>query len=468
MSQKTNTVKPFGTKDKFAYMMGDFGCNAVLSLASSYLLVFYTKVMGVSGAVVGTIFMLARFVDAFTDMAMGRIVDTRENKKGERFRPWIAYMSIPLLISNVLMYNYFIADASSTVKIAWLAVTYILFGSVCYTAVNIPYGAMSNVLTDDVGQRASLSTWRNVGSQLAGVVLGIMIPMLVYVKDADGNSVASGPRFLFTSIILGVLAVVALFICYKGSVERIRVENKTKDANEAANKGNGKVIVECFKDKALLLAFGFNVFVYAASQVFMTFNQYIFLDYFGNTSLSGLASLVLFAGMMLSAPFASILSKKIGKKEVSVFGLGLASAAYAIMWIAKIESVVVYFVVVFFSFFGLGLVTMVSYAIANDCIDNHFLNTGDRVDGTVYAMLSFVRKMAGAVCTGIGGWGLAFIGYNELAVVQTEAVKMGIYNISVGLPTICFALSMVFMIFFPLNKKRVEENNKKLAQMRQA
>lgn len=222
-------VRPFGVRDKFSYMMGDFGCNAVLCLANSYLLVFYTKVMGVSGAIVGTIFMIARFVDAFTDMGMGRIVDTYSTKKGERFRPWIAYMSIPLLITNCMMYNYLLASASMTVKVIWLVVTYILFGSICYTAVNIPYGAMSNVLTDDIGQRASLSTWRNVGAQLAGVVLGVMIPMMVYVKDEQGNSVASGSKFFMTSVILGVFAVVALFICYKGSVERGVIKEEKKE-----------------------------------------------------------------------------------------------------------------------------------------------------------------------------------------------------------------------------------------------
>ena len=461
-------VRSFGTKDKFCYAMGDFGCNAVLSLASSYLLVFYTKVMGVSGAVVGTVFMLARFVDAFTDMGMGRIVDTHMSKNGERFRPWIKYMALPLAISNVAMYNYWLADASQGVKIAWLVVTYILFGSIFYTAVNIPYGAMSNVITDDVGGRASLSTWRNMGAQFAGVLLGILIPSLVYVKDENGNSMASGEKFFQTSIILGVLALVALFICYKGSVERIKVENKKEETSKEDKKGNAKVMLDCVKDKALLFAFGFNIFVYAASQVFMTFNQYIFLDYFGDTSLSGLASLVLFAGMMLSAPFASTLSKKFGKKEVSVFGLIISTVSYAIMWVMHIESVLIYFIVVFFAFFGLGLVSMVSYALANDCIDNHYLETGDHVDGTVYAMLSFVRKMAGAICTGVGGWGLALIGYDELAIVQTEAVKNSIYNISVGLPTACFALSLIFMFLFPLGKKKVEENNRKLAEMRES
>ena len=185
MNQGHSEVRKFGMRDKFAYMLGDVGCNLVLTLANSYLLVFYTKVMGVSGAIVGTIFMLARFVDAFTDVAVGRMVDLHSDKHGDRFRPWMVYGSVPLVICSCLMYNYFLADAAMGVKVVWLVVTYLLFGSVCYTAVNIPYGAMSNVITADSGERASLSTWRNVGAQVGGVILGVLIPMLIYVKDAE-------------------------------------------------------------------------------------------------------------------------------------------------------------------------------------------------------------------------------------------------------------------------------------------
>ena len=92
---ETKAIRPFGMKDKCAYMMGDLGCNLVLTLANSYLLIFATKVLGVAGAVVGTLFLLARIVDAFTDMAMGRIVDTHADKHGDRFRPWIIYGSVP-------------------------------------------------------------------------------------------------------------------------------------------------------------------------------------------------------------------------------------------------------------------------------------------------------------------------------------------------------------------------------------
>ena len=458
---KNENVRPFGMKDKVSYMMGDLGCNLVLTLANSYLLIFYTKVMGVSAAVIGTIFMLARFVDALTDMAVGRIVDTHSDRHGERFRPWIVYGSVPLVIASCLMYNYFLADSAMWLKITWLTVTYLLFGSVCYTAVNIPYGAMSNVISQDSGDRASLSTWRNVGSNLGNLILGIVIPIFVYVKDADGNSVASGPRFLIMSIVLGILTLAALLACWKGSVERLRIADKKTEKN-SSTKG---VIIRCLKDRVILINFGFAIFIYAATQVFMTFNQYMFLDYFGNTSLSGVSSVVMFAGIMLSAPFAAKLSKKYGMKEVCVVGCGISTVAYLILFVMRVSNPVVYFIGSFISFFGLGLVSMISYALGNACIDNHFLVSGDHPEGTVYAMNSFVRKLAGAVCTGIGGWGLALIGYNELAAVQTEAVRQSLFNIAMLLPTICFALSMFFMILFPLNKKKIEENNRKIEAM---
>lgn len=460
--EHTKEIRPFGWKDKIGYMMGDVGSNLVLSMANSYLLVFYTKVMGVSAAIIGTVFMLARFVDAFTDVAVGRMVDTRSDKHGDRFRPWIAYFSVPLVISSCLMYNYFLAGASMTVKVIYLVVTYILFGSVFYTAVNIPYGAMSAVITTDPQERASLSTWRNIGAQFGGLLLGILIPMIVYVNDGNGNKVASGPRFFWLAIVLGLLALGALLLCRHWSIERVRLKNKTEDAQKNTS---FKVILEVFKDKTLLMNFGYSIFIYAAMQVFMTFNQYMFLDYFGNPAMSGLASLVMFAGTLLSAPFATKLGPKVGKKEISVVGLALATGAYLLMFIFRVQSTALYFLGIFVAFFGVGLMSMICFALTNDCIDNHYLETGVRAEGTVYAVNSFVRKLAAAVCNGIGGWGLAAIGYQELAAVQTEGVRQSLYTLAIGLTLACFALTLLFLVLFPLNKKKIDDNTRRLAEM---
>lgn len=169
---------------------------------------------------------------------------------------------------------------------------------------------------------------------------------------------------------------------------------------------------------------------------------------------------------ILTAPITVPLAKKFGKKEVSIVGLAISVVSYIVIFVTRVTSPYVYLVLIFFAFFGIGIMSMVSYAMTNDCVDNHYLETGDRVEGTVYAMASFVRKMAGAVCTGIGGWALTWIGYNELAVTQTEEVRQALFNIIVGLPLLCFALTLIFMLFYPLNKKRVEENEKKMEALR--
>lgn len=461
---KEKQVKPFGIRDKFSYMMGDVGCNMVLTLANSYLLVFYTKVMGVSAGIVGTLFMLARFVDAVTDMTVGRIVDTHVGKSGDRYRYWIAYGSIPLVISSCLMYNFLLANAAMGLKIVWLIVTYLLFGSVCYTAVNIPYGAMSAAISEDPAHRSSLSTWRSMGSTLGGCILGIIIPLVVYTKDADGNNITSGPRFFLVSICLGLAALVCLLLCYAGSTERIRMENKPQNGKKS---NSLQAILGCFKDRAILMNLGFSVFIYASTTMFSTFNQFMFLDYFGSTSMSGLASLVMLAAMLLSAPFATVLSRRLGKKELCVAGLTLSTVTYLILFLSRTTNVMVYFAGVFLAYFGIGLVTMVSYALLNDCIDNHYLQSGENIGGTIYGLSSFMRKVSGAVTTGAGGWGLALIQYNELAAVQTEPVRQGIFNLGVGLPAFCFILSLIFMFFSPLSKKKIEENTSKMAALKQ-
>lgn len=463
---KNNTAsRPFGIRDKISYMMGDVGCNMVLTLANSYLLVFYTKVMGVSAALVGTMFMLVKFVDAVTDMAVGRVVDTHTFKNGDRFRPWLAYASVPMVICSCAMYNFFLADAAMWVKVVWLIVTYLLFGSVFYTAVNIPYGAMSAVISEDSGHRSSLSTWRQIGSQLGGVILGVIIPLIVYTKDANGNSVASGPRFFMAAVVLGIIALLCIFICYKGSVERIHITNKAKTEDQQSM---WVVIRHCLKDRAIMTNMLNTVCVYVIIQLYMTFNQYLFLDYFQNVDLSGMASIVMFAGTVLAAAVATPVSKKYGKKELALVGGALSAAGYAVTFVLRSHSPYVYFIEMFVVFFTLSLGAMLCYAFLSDCVDDHYLRTGERADGTIYAFNSFIRKLAGALCSGIGGWSLTLIGYNELAAVQTETVQNSLFTIAVGLPTVFAVLAFIAMYFYPLSKKKVEENTQKLAAFRQS
>ena len=121
---KTNSnVRPFGIKDKLGYLFGDFGNDFTFILSSSFLMKFYTDVMGVSPAVVGTIMAIARFVDAFTDVTMGRICDRSKTTKNGKFRPWLLRMCGPVAISSFLMYQSSLANLPYTAKVIYLFIT---------------------------------------------------------------------------------------------------------------------------------------------------------------------------------------------------------------------------------------------------------------------------------------------------------------------------------------------------------
>ena len=132
---KTKEVRPFGLRDKIGYMCGDLANDFSFIFASSYVMVFYTKVMGISAGMVGTMFLVARCLDAFTDIGMGRIVDNSKPTKNGRIRPWILRMCAFVALASFMMYQSFLVDASYGAKVAYMFITYILWGSIFYTSI---------------------------------------------------------------------------------------------------------------------------------------------------------------------------------------------------------------------------------------------------------------------------------------------------------------------------------------------
>ena len=135
--------RPFGLRDKVGYLFGDFGNDFTFVLATMILMKFYTDVMGVSAGVVGTIMMVTRFIDAFTDVTMGRIVDRMPPGRDGKFRRWLKWMCVPVALSSFLLYQAGVAGWPYGARVAYLTVVYVLWSSICYTGINIPYGSMA-------------------------------------------------------------------------------------------------------------------------------------------------------------------------------------------------------------------------------------------------------------------------------------------------------------------------------------
>ncbi len=452
---KTNSnVRPFGIKDKLGYLFGDFGNDFTFILSSSFLMKFYTDVMGVSPAVVGTIMAIARFVDAFTDVTMGRICDRSKTTKNGKFRPWILRMCGPVAISSFLMYQSSLANLPYAVKVAYLFVTYILWGSVFYTSVNIPYGSMASAISNNPDDRQSLSTYRTMGGMLAGAFVTAVIPLIVYDK-VNGKDVMNGGRFTIIAGICSVLAIVCYLLCYGLIRERVTFHSAPQ------NHGDNNVfrmLGNAVKNRALISIIAASVVMLLAQLTLQQMTNYIYPNYYGNASMQSVSTLAMTGGMVVAAFLAKPLARKFGKAEVSAFSNLFAGVGSLLIYFIRPQNVLVYIAIQTICWLGLGVFSMVSWALITDVIDYSEIKNGVREDGSVYALYSFARKLGQAAASGVTGALLTAIGYTETTAFDKDVLE-GIFDISTLVPAVGFILlAAVLWFWYPLHKKQVNEN----------
>ena len=451
-------VNPFGIKDKVGYLFGDLGNDFTFILSSGFLLKFYTDVMHVSAGVVGIVMMLARFVDAFSDVTMGRICDrARPTPKG-KFKPWLLRMCAPVAIASFLIYQSAFASYPMWFRISWLAITYILWGSIFYTSINIPYGSMASTISRDVEDRQSLSTFRTMGSTLAGVVVGAGVPLIAYdTRIVNGVEVAemNGPRFTAIAGVFSILAIISYLLCYLLTTERIIPEQVTKD-----KVGVKRLIVSAIKNRALVSIIVASILMLLSQFTLQQMANYVYPDYYANTTAQSASTIAMMLGMVVAAAVARPLTKRFGKAEISVASNLLAAVVCFALFFIRPQNVWVYVGVNVISWLGLGIFAMVSWALITDVIDYSEIKNGIREDGSIYALYSFARKIGQAAAAGLTGFVLTAIGYEKIAGAPLpESVKNGIFDISTIIPAVGFVLlSAVLWFWYPLHKKEVDKN----------
>lgn len=459
MSEKNN-VRPFGFKDKIGYMFGDFGNDFTFILSSSFMLKFYTDVMGIHAAVVGVLMMAARFVDAFTDVAMGQIVDRSKPTKDGKFKPWLRRMCGPVAISSFLVFQSGFANMPYLFKVVWMIVTYILWGSIFYTSINIPYGSMASAISADAKDRASLSTWRSIGSTLAGLVIGVGTPLFAY-ETVNGNTILSGNRMTIIAGVFSVMAVICYMLCFKLATERVEVpQNNTKF-------NFGDLMKSLVTNRSLIGIIAAAILLLLVMLTMQGMNAYLFPNFYGNVAAQSVAAL---AGslvmLVVCAPLATKLSAKYGKKELAIGSCLFGAVVYLICWVLKPENPYTYVVFYVVANIGVGFFNMVIWAMITDLIDDAEVKNGVREDGTIYSVYSFARKIGQALSSGMIGALLSVIGYSAATAFNPEVVN-GIFNMTCIIPAIGFVgIALVLMFLYPLSKNRVEANVLELKKRR--
>jgi len=465
--KNSKEVKPFGFKDKLGYMLGDLGNDFSFMFSSTFLMIFYTKVWGIPASVVGMLFLVSRFLDAFTDIGMGSIIDKVAPTKDGKFRPWIKRMSAPLAIMTFLMFQSGLAGAPMTVKIVIMFVTYILWGSFCYTAINIPYGSMASAITEVPEERAQLSTWRSMGANVASLLVNSVAPLFIYYTDASGNQLVSSTNFTIIAGVFSLCSFICYMSCFKLTTERVKFEKKNDDKKEKTSffKNFGLIL----KNRALLAMIACSIVLLLSQLTVGTMNQYLYADYFKNIGALSIYSAAALPISLVLVTFLAKLSGKIGKKEIGVASMTFAGTMYIVAFVLRVTNPWIYVSITILATVGITAFNMLIWANITDIIDYQEVLTGKRDDATIYGVYSFSRKIGQALAGGLGGFILTYIGYNSASATQTAQVTESIYTVSTIFPGICYiSIGLILAFVYPLSKKVVDQNSSKLAKIRQS
>jgi len=462
-TQQPASVRPFGWRDKIGYAFGDLGNDMTFMIQAFFFLVYFTRVIGIDPAHVGALLLGARIIDAFTDIGVGRLIDTIRPARDGKFKPWIRRMAIPVALASALMFQSFIVDWGYGARLAWMIGFYFLWGSIFYTSINIPYGSMASVISDKSEERATLSVWRSTGAQVAFLAVSTFLPPFVF----QGSEVNAG-RFSLAAIVMAAAAVVFYAVLYFNVEERIQVAPKVAGERQSF----GQLMKSLATNQALLAIVVGALLLLLGNLLNGAVQSFLWLDYFGNGALQGVASLAATLPAFLLIPVAGWLTKKFGKTEVGTFGVILYVGMMLLQYFLHTTNPILFIVINSVAMFGLAIFNFLIWAFIIDVIDFQEVRTGERDDATVYAIYSWARKMGQAAAGGLGGFALGFIGYQsskagEAAVTQTPETIEGIWALATLVPAVFLAGTAVCLLFwYPLKKKQVLENTAILQERR--
>lgn len=443
-------VRPFGMRDKIGYGLGDFGCNMSFAFINNYLMVFYVTCMGIKAKHFAVIILLAKIFDAINDPIIGGICDASKPGKDGKFKPWIKWASLPLLVSSILMFIY-APNAPYALKIAMCLGLYCVW-SVAYTSVNVPYGSMQSVITTQSDERSSLSTWRSVGAMLAQIPVMILLPKLVY------DSKTSNPRgnvFIYIVGVMGLIGFVSFILLRKLTTERVE-----PTVNNEQKFNYFKTLASFFKNKPMM---GVTISSVAYLALMMTVTnsmQYVFMCYFKNTKIIPIATIIAGLPIGLGIVITKPLLKKFTKKQLCTYPFAISAVAAGIATFVRFDNPYVWIAFIGVSMFGTCFYLTLMWALVADCIDYQEEKTGRREEGSIYATYSLFRKIAQGVGASIIALSLDLTGYSEKldALSQAEGVPEKIYTMTGALPLIGALICLFSMHFlYNIKDKKSEE-----------
>lgn len=459
-------------RNYFGYGIADLGNNIAFAAVGSYLTLFYSDVLGANFdentsaiwlSAVTAIMIIARVWDAVNDPLMGWLAQRAKPTKWGKFRPYLLFGGIPLAFSAVLMFlplnNMSLAEC-----IVFALFTYIAYGMI-YTVVLVPYGSLATVMTRDVKERSRLSISRSIGGGIGGIPAGMLFPLLVYttVTGANGEEISAldGNKLAICMAVIAVIMIVCYITAFFTTKENYEYPHTVQNTDLF------KTLKSLIRNKPFVIMSLAGMLLIASSMYITSIDVYLFNVFYRKEGMMTFVTIATYAPMVITIPFTERIIKRVGKKEMCVYGLTASVIATLVMAVWRIPNPWIFIALCFLQGAGISFFTLEIWALAMDVIDYQELLTGKREEATGYAAFTFMRKIGQALAAivpallGVAGY-VASKGYGG----QSLETINGIYILATIVPLIMFVLMLILMLLYPLNKKKDAEMREKLAILR--
>jgi glycoside/pentoside/hexuronide:cation symporter, GPH family len=428
--------------EKIGYAMGDTAANLAWRPLIAFLPIFYTDTFGLSAASVGFLLLFCRIFDGLVDVTMGTIADRTETKWG-KFRPWLLWSAVPFGLLLALTFT--TPNFAISGKLVWAYATYILL-NIVYSMNNVPYSALMGVITGDVKERTSVSSFRFFGAY-AGGAIALGLATFLITKIGKGNDQMG---YQFTFIIFGALLALLSLTTFFTTKERIKPP-KTQVTHLKDD------IKDLFSNRPwlIILVVGF---------LWVTFNSikqgatmYYFSYYLGRTDLAASYMVALIVASMGSTFVTPYLSARFGKKNLFITVMITTGVITSLIFLAKPDDVIPVFVLGILAELAAGVMPILFFAMLGDAADYSEYKNNRRATGLVFSAGTLAMKFGSGVAAAVTLFVLSFYGYDgQVAEKITGALKGIKLNMSI-VPTVFIILAIVLLFFYPLSKEKMME-----------
>lgn len=450
MSNANDSNMKLPISEKIGYACGDMASNLYWRFFDLFLLYFYTDVFGIPAAVAGTLLVVTRTIDAFSDPVIGAMADRTKTRFG-KFRPYLLWGILPITSAGVLLVS--VPNLNEDGKIFWAYGTYI-FMMLSYSFINIPYGALLGVVTSNSQQRTILTSFRFIGAFTGGIIVSKYMLQLVEFFGQGDQKLGWQLAMVFFGVIAGLLFLTA-FLTTKERVEApVEQSSPLQDVKDLMN------------NRPWVILFSLALIVMITITLRATSGVYYIKYYVGRPDLIESFNTAYIISLLVGAVITPWLTKFLDKKKLLLILMSIVCVLSCLFFFVPKDQIALIFALHIGIGLALGPKSPLVFSMYADTADYTEWKTGRRATAMTFAAATFSQKLGGALAGGGAGWLLGYFGY-VAGQVQTGASETAIVSLLTILPSVFALLSVVAVYFYHLDENQVAQIQLDLAARKQ-